>query len=88
MTITEALKEYHSADLDRVDQILKERRINLGTANGWGPKEDALAAKLRKFEIAGASQTIQLGRCYREERSSISDGEHELLMIYRVDSSD
>jgi hypothetical protein len=69
-------------------ELVKDKKIYLGYANGWNKKRGDIYIELRKIEIPGTSKSTDNGRCDHEHSFDVElDGEI-IKVTYSVDSGD
>lgn len=71
-----------------MENLIKERKINLGTVNGWGKKENDLFQELSQLKIKGSENNKEISNCYYEHSFDVKIENQIVNVIYRVDSGD
>lgn len=62
--------------------------INLGTANGWGAKDNQFYKELKELKIPNSQTSRELGRCYNEYSFEVNINETIYKVVHTVDSGD
>jgi hypothetical protein len=62
--------------------------INLGTANGWGAKDNQFYKELNEVKIPKSQTSRNLGRCYNEYSFEVNINETIYKVVHTVDSGD
>jgi len=72
---------------EQIEKVLKNGKLNLGTANGWRKETQEAFRALKKMEH-DEETLLRLGRCYNGYTFCVTDGVDTVEVSYDVDSGD